>query len=60
MRGRAWEILIQPFGFGEFLPHNGHSVPDDAGRLPARERAFFDNQFASYIEVGEGDTQNKC
>jgi len=52
MRGRAWEILIQPFGFGEFLRHNGHSVPDDAGRLPARERAFFDNQFASYLEVG--------
>ena len=52
MRGRAWEVLIQPFGFGEFLRHWGHSVPEDAGRLVARERAFLDNQFAAYLEVG--------
>ena len=52
MRGRAWEILIQPFGFGEFLRHHGHAVPEDAGRLVTRERAFLDNQFAAYLEVG--------
>jgi predicted AAA+ superfamily ATPase len=52
MRGRAWEILVQPFGFGEFLRHHGHTVPVDAGRLVARERAFFDNQFAAYLERG--------
>ena len=40
MRGRAWEILVQPFVFGEFLRHHGHAVPEDAGRLVARERAL--------------------
>lgn len=52
MRGRAWEVLIQPFGFGEFLRHHGHKVPVDAGRLVARERAFMDHQFAAYLEQG--------
>jgi predicted AAA+ superfamily ATPase len=52
MRGRAWEILVQPFVFGEFLRHHGHAVPEDAGRLVARERAFLDNQFAAYLERG--------
>ena len=52
MRGRAWEILIQPFGFGEFLRHHGHAIPEDAGRLVARERAFLDHQFSHYLEVG--------
>ena len=52
MRGRAWEVLIQPFGFGEFLRHHGHEVPADAGRLVARQRAFMDHQFAAYLEQG--------
>jgi predicted AAA+ superfamily ATPase len=52
MRGRAWEILIQPFGFGEFLRHHGYAIPEDAGRLVARERAFLDYQFSVYLEVG--------
>jgi predicted AAA+ superfamily ATPase len=52
MRGRAWEILIQPFGFGEFLRHHGYAIPEDAGRLVARERAFLDHQFSHYLEVG--------
>ena len=52
MRGRAWEILIQPFGFGEFLRHHGHEVPKDAGRLVARQRAFMDHQFTAYLEQG--------
>jgi len=52
MRGRAWEILIQPFGFGEFLRHHGYAIPEDAGRLVARERAFLDHQFSVYLEVG--------
>jgi predicted AAA+ superfamily ATPase len=52
MRGRAWEILIQPFGFGEFLQHHGYAIPEDAGRLVARERAFLDHQFSVYLEVG--------
>lgn len=52
MRGRAWEVLIQPFGFGEFLRHHGHAIPEDAGMLVARERAFLDHQFSLYLEVG--------
>ena len=52
MRGRAWEILIQPFGFGEFLRHHGHKVPEDASRLVARQRVFMDHQFAAYLEQG--------
>jgi predicted AAA+ superfamily ATPase len=52
MRGRAWEILVQPFGFGEFLRHHGHAVPEDVGRLVARERAFLDHEFAAYLERG--------
>ncbi len=52
MRGRAWEVMIQPFGFGEFLRHHGHDVPVDAGRLVARQRALMDHQFAAYLGQG--------
>ena len=52
MRGRAWELLIQPFGFAEFLRHRGHAVPQHVDRLVSREMAFLDHQFASYLEVG--------
>lgn len=52
MRGRAWEVLIQPFGFAEFLRHRGLTLPEDPGSLVSRDRAFMDNQFAAYLEMG--------
>ncbi|MBI1865499.1 MAG: AAA family ATPase, partial [Nitrospirae bacterium] len=33
MRGRAWEVLLHPFGFEEVLRHQGQPVPESAGFL---------------------------
>lgn len=52
MRGRGWEVAIQPFSFREWLRHHGHEVPEDAGRLTARNAARLDRDFAGYLESG--------
>jgi predicted AAA+ superfamily ATPase len=52
MRGRAWEIVIQPFSFREYLRHRGLPEPDGAERLDARQRARFDHHFAAWLGAG--------
>lgn len=52
MRGRAWEIIIHPFSFPEFLRHHGHDVPADPSLLSAKKTAALDHQFARYLEIG--------
>lgn len=52
MRGRSWEIVLQPFSFREWLRHRGHEIPEDAGRLTSRRAALVDQQFAGYLESG--------
>ena len=52
MRGRAWEVAIYPFSFGEFLRHHGHDLPEDPDRLTSRKAAALDHHFAEYLMVG--------
>ncbi len=52
MRGRAWEIPIYPFSFGEFLRHHGHEIPEAPGRLTSRKAVAFDHHFANYLAMG--------
>ncbi|MBM3790097.1 MAG: ATP-binding protein [Acidobacteria bacterium] len=52
MRGRAWEVVIHPFSFEEFLRHNGHPVPAQPEFLPAPERSALEGAFLDYLEVG--------
>lgn len=52
MRGRAWEVAIYPFSFGEFLRHHGRDVPEDPDRLTSRKAAALDHHFAEYLMVG--------
>lgn len=52
MRGRAWEIVIHPFSFAEFLRHHHHDVPTDPSLLTARRTASLDHHFARYLETG--------
>lgn len=52
MRGRAWEVAIYPFSFGEFLRHHGHERPEAPDRLTSRKAAALDHHFAQYLMVG--------
>jgi predicted AAA+ superfamily ATPase len=52
MRGRAWEVVIHPFSFAEYLLHHGHPVPDTAGRLAPGGRSALERAFLDYLESG--------
>jgi uncharacterized protein len=52
MRGRAWEVVIHPFSFEEYLRHNGH---EDYGRpefLAAAARSALERAFLEYLTIG--------
>lgn len=52
LRGRAWEVVIHPFGFEEFLRHHGRPVPADPAFLPAPERSALEHDFLDYLTGG--------
>lgn len=52
MRGRAWEVIIHPFSFDEFLRHHGKAVPDDPAFLPATERSVLEHSFLEFLATG--------
>jgi uncharacterized protein len=52
MRGRAWEVVIYPFSFEEYLRHHGHAVPNLAKFLTARERSALERDFLEYLSAG--------
>ena len=52
MRGRAWEVVIHPFGFAEFLLHHAIDVPADPARVTSRRAALLDHHLARYLEIG--------
>lgn len=52
MRGRAWEIAIQPFSFREYLRHHGEEIPANPTALTARKTATLDHRFAAYLIAG--------
>ena len=52
MRGRAWEVVIHPFSFEEYLRHHGHPVPEPGSLLAARQRSALERAFLDYLDKG--------
>lgn len=52
LRGRAWSIVIHPFGFDEALRHAGLEVPDPSRAPSARERSKIERAFLDYLVTG--------
>lgn len=52
MRGRAWEVVIHPFSFEEYLLHHGQAVPEDPTFLPAAERSALEHSFLGFLATG--------
>lgn len=52
MRGRAWEVVIHPFSFEEYLRHHGHPIPQPPDFLTAPQRSALERTFLDYLAVG--------
>lgn len=52
LRGRAWEVVMHPFGFDEALRHRGHRMPVPLDRLDAASRSALERTFLDYLAVG--------
>ena len=52
LRGRAWQVLIHPFGFEEALRHQGWTIEEDSERVTGRERARMERAFLNWLETG--------
>ena len=52
LRGRAWEVPLFPFSFGEALRHHGQTTPSDAAFLTGPERGRVERTFLDWLTVG--------
>jgi predicted AAA+ superfamily ATPase len=52
MRGRAWEVLIHPFSFREYLAHSQVDFADDVRMLDSSSRSVLERSFADYLLIG--------
>jgi predicted AAA+ superfamily ATPase len=52
MRGRAWEVVIHPFSFEEYLRHHRHTIPQPLDFLTAPQRSALERAFLDYLAVG--------
>lgn len=52
MRGRAWEVVIHPFSFEEYLRHRGHEIRERPEFLEAAARSALENAFLDYLTIG--------
>ncbi|MBI3000266.1 MAG: ATP-binding protein, partial [Deltaproteobacteria bacterium] len=52
MRGRAWEVVIHPFSFEEYLRHHRHAVPEAPHFLAAPQRSALERAFLDYLTAG--------
>ena len=52
MRGRAWEVVIHPFSFEEYLRHHGLPVPEPSGVVGSRRRSALERAFLDYLVAG--------
>jgi predicted AAA+ superfamily ATPase len=52
MRGRAWEVVIHPFSFEEYLRHHELPVPEKPDFLSPPERSAMERAFQDYLMVG--------
>jgi predicted AAA+ superfamily ATPase len=52
MRGRAWEVVIHPFSFEEYLRHHRFPVPEKPDFLGSAERSAVERAFEDYLVCG--------
>jgi hypothetical protein len=52
MRGRAWEVVIHPFSFEEYLRHHQLPVPEKPDFLAPPERSAVERAFQDYLVCG--------
>lgn len=52
MRGRAWEVRVYPFSFGEYLRHRGIPAPERPDAPTEDEAALMDHHFLEYLSHG--------
>jgi len=52
MRGRAWEVVIHPFSFEEYLRHHRQPIPPRLDFVPAPERSTLERAFLEYLAAG--------
>jgi len=52
MRGRAWEVVIHPFSFGEAMRHRGRTLPGPTDPLSLADRSQLERDFLDYLETG--------
>ncbi len=52
LRGRAWQVIIHPFSFEEYLRHRGHPLPARVDFVAAPERSALEGAFLDYLAVG--------
>ena len=52
MRGRAWEVVIHPFSFEEYLRHHRLPVPEKPDFLAPPERSAVERAFQDYLVSG--------
>jgi predicted AAA+ superfamily ATPase len=52
MRGRAWEVVIHPFSFEEYLRHHRHALPEQPDFVSAKQRSGLERAFLDYLAAG--------
>lgn len=52
LRGRAWEVLLHPFGFSEALLHQGQPIPPEPAFLATKVRMRVERAFLDWLGVG--------
>lgn len=52
LRGRAWEVPLFPFSFGEALRHRGENVPAESAQAGPRVRARLERALGEWLETG--------
>jgi hypothetical protein len=52
MRGRGWEVVIQPFSFEEYLRHNRDAVPEEPSRVVGAQRSRLERSLLDFLTTG--------
>ncbi len=52
LRGRAWQVLMHPFGFDEALRHQGTELPERTEVLSREQRVRFEREFTAWLVAG--------
>ncbi|MDE0134495.1 MAG: ATP-binding protein [Acidimicrobiaceae bacterium] len=52
LRGRAWQVLMHPFGFDEALRHSGVMLPESPRLMRRAERARVEDAFVEWLDTG--------